>query len=92
MSTNQIDLCDSVGRVDDVISLASGEKIVPVPMEGIIITSPLLRGVVMFGRERNRVGVLMEPRPEHVVDVLDDNAVAAFRNEIWSVFSGVSPG
>jgi long-subunit acyl-CoA synthetase (AMP-forming) len=80
-------MCDSVGRADDVITLASGEKTVPTPMEGIIIGSPLLQGAVMFGRERNQVGVLVEPRPEHAVDVLDENAVAAFRNEIWSVFS-----
>ena len=64
-----------------MITLASGEKMVPVPMENIIISSPLLQGVVMFGRERNQVGVLVEPRPEHAVDVLDENAVAEFRKK-----------
>lgn len=68
-----------------MIILASGEKVVPTPMEGIIITSLLLQGVVMFGRERHQVGVLVEPRPEHAVDVMDDNAVAAFKTAIWSV-------
>lgn len=68
-----------------MIILASGEKVVPTPMEGIIITSLLLQGVVMFGRERYQVGVLVEPRPEHAVDVMDDNAVAAFKAAIWSV-------
>lgn len=76
---------DSVGRVDDVIILASGEKTVPAPMEGIICSSPLLQGAIMFGRERNQVGVLVEPRSEHVVDIGDDNAIAEFRNRIWYV-------
>ncbi|KAI9458226.1 acetyl-CoA synthetase-like protein [Boletus coccyginus] len=74
-----------VGRADDVITLASGEKIVPMPMEGIIIASPLIQGVVVFGRGRSQVGILVEPSPEHVVDILDNNAVAAFKNEIWPV-------
>ena len=87
MITDQIDLCDRVGRADDVITLASGEKFVPTPMEGIIMGSPLLQGAVIFGRERNQVGILVESRPKHAVDVLDENAVASFRNEIWSVFS-----
>ena len=76
---------NSVGRADDVIMLASGEKTVPAPMEGIISSSPFVQGVLMFGRERNQVGVLVEPRPEHVVDIQDDNAIAEFRNKIWYV-------
>jgi hypothetical protein len=52
-------------------------------MESVIASSPLVQGVVMFGRERNQVGVLLEPRPEHAIDVKDDNAVAEFRNRIW---------
>ncbi|KAG8221462.1 acetyl-CoA synthetase-like protein [Butyriboletus roseoflavus] len=72
-----------VGRADDVIILASGEKTVPAPMENIITSSPLLQGAVMFGRERNQVGIIVEPHAEHAVEVRDDNAVAAFRNKIW---------
>ena len=52
-------------------------------MESIIASSPLVQGVVMFGRERNQVGVLLEPRPEHAIDVKDEKAVAEFRNQIW---------
>lgn len=70
----------SVGRVDDVIILASGEKTVPAPMEDVIISSALVGGVVMFGRERNQVGVLIEPRAD-----VDTEDLAAFRNKIWWV-------
>ena len=52
-------------------------------MESVIASSPLVQGVVMFGRERNQVGVLIEPRPEHAIDVNDEKAVAEFRNQIW---------
>lgn len=75
----------SVGRADDVIILVSGEKTVPAPMESIIGSSPLVQGVVMFGRERNQVGILLEPRPVHAIDVNDEKAVAQFRNQVWYV-------
>lgn len=68
-----------------MITLASGEKTVPAPMEAIINSSPLLQGAVVFGRERNQIGVLVEPRTEHLVDTGDDGAVVAFRNKIWYV-------
>ncbi|KAF8839601.1 putative aminoadipate reductase [Paxillus ammoniavirescens] len=74
-----------VGRIDDVIMLASGEKTVPAPMESIIGSSPLLNCAIMFGRERNQVGVLIEPQPEYVVDTWDNKALSEFRNKIWPV-------
>ena len=73
----------SVGRADDVIIMASGEKTVPAPMESIIGSSPLVQGVVMFGRERNQVGVLIEPSSGRAIDVNDEKAIAEFRNQIW---------
>ncbi|KAJ3917166.1 hypothetical protein F5877DRAFT_91368 [Lentinula edodes] len=50
-----------VGRVDDVIIHSSGEKTVPGPMESIITATPLIQGAVMFGRERDQTGLLVEP-------------------------------
>ena len=76
---------NSVGRADDVIMLASGEKTVPAPVERIISSSPFVQGVLMFGQERNQVGIIVEPRPEHAVDIQDDNAIAEFRHKIWYV-------
>lgn len=64
-----------------MLILASGENVVPGPLEMMITTSPLVHGAVVFGRERNQVGVLIEPTPGMVVsDVVD------FRNRIWCVF------
>jgi long-subunit acyl-CoA synthetase (AMP-forming) len=75
----------SAGRMDDVITLASGEKVVPAPIESIINSSPLVKAALVFGRERNQVGILIEPRPEHAIDVNDEQAVVEFRNKIWYV-------
>ena len=74
----------SVGRLDDVLVLSSGEKTVPGPMEVVIGSSRYVAGVCMFGHGRNQTGVLVEPRPEFTVDVKDEKQVAAFRNLIWS--------
>ncbi|KAF8892830.1 acetyl-CoA synthetase-like protein [Gymnopilus junonius] len=74
-----------VGRIDDVIIHASGEKTVPAPIEDIVMTSPHLMGTVMFGRAHNQAGVLIEPRESHTIDVKNGEQVAQFRNLIWPV-------
>ncbi|KAJ7718234.1 putative aminoadipate reductase [Mycena metata] len=79
------DLYRIVGRLDDVLIMANGEKTVPGPMEDVIIASPLIAGAVIFGRERNQVGVLIEPNVEYKLDVKDEKQVANFRNAIWPV-------
>ncbi|KAJ7633420.1 acetyl-CoA synthetase-like protein [Mycena polygramma] len=79
------DLYRIVGRLDDVLIMANGEKTVPGPMEDVMMASPLIVGAVMFGRERNQVGVIIEPNPQHVVDPDDEQQLAKFRNLIWPV-------
>ncbi|OAX33021.1 acetyl-CoA synthetase-like protein, partial [Rhizopogon vinicolor AM-OR11-026] len=71
------------GRVDDVLILSSGEKTVPGPMENIIGASRYVNGTVMFGRGRNQVGILIEPRPGYEIDVDDETQLADFRNRVW---------
>jgi hypothetical protein len=52
-------------------------------MESIIGASPYVNGIVMFGRGRNQVGVLIEPRPGYEIDVDDEKQLAEFRNGVW---------
>ncbi|EKM59937.1 uncharacterized protein PHACADRAFT_206156 [Phanerochaete carnosa HHB-10118-sp] len=73
-----------VGRKDDVIILSTGEKIVPVSQEGYISASPLVSGCIMFGREREQPGIIVEPQPAYAVDPNDMAALAKFRNKIWT--------
>ncbi|KAJ7642007.1 hypothetical protein FB45DRAFT_738097 [Roridomyces roridus] len=72
-----------VGRLDDTIVHTSGEKTVPAPMENMIIGSPLVKGVVVFGHERPQTGVLVEIAPDVHVNVEDPSLLAELRNRIW---------
>ncbi|KZT23998.1 putative aminoadipate reductase [Neolentinus lepideus HHB14362 ss-1] len=74
-----------VGRTDDVLVLASGEKTVPAPIEGHILHSPMVQGTLMFGRGRDQVGIIIEPTPEFAIDPKDEKALGEFRNKIWPV-------
>ncbi|CAE6460182.1 unnamed protein product [Rhizoctonia solani] len=49
-----------VGRLDDQIVLLNGEKTNPVPIEDEIVKCPQVQSVVMFGREQNQTGLLIE--------------------------------
>ncbi|KAJ3543082.1 hypothetical protein NM688_g5900 [Phlebia brevispora] len=72
-----------VGRKDDVIVLGTGEKIVPLQQEEHITINPMVMGALMFGREREQAGILIEPHPKYAVDPDDEAALAEFRNKIW---------
>ncbi|KAJ3715279.1 hypothetical protein DFJ43DRAFT_1007325 [Lentinula guzmanii] len=72
-----------VGRIDDVIIHSNGEKTVPAPIESIISASPLINGAVMFGRQRDQAGILLEPSPTYSIDVKNEAEVSRFRNLIW---------
>ncbi|RDB20740.1 Non-canonical non-ribosomal peptide synthetase FUB8 [Hypsizygus marmoreus] len=74
-----------VGRKDDVIIHSSGEKTVPGPMEEIISSSPIVKGIVMFGRKHDQTGVLIEPTPPHAIDPDEHDQLAALRNKLWPI-------
>jgi hypothetical protein len=66
----------SIGRIDDVLMLSSGEKVVPAPIEEAILADKRIRSAILFGRERNQVGVLIEPAKY-------DQEPASFVESIW---------
>ncbi|KAF7362617.1 General substrate transporter [Mycena venus] len=74
-----------VGRIDDVIVHSSAEKTVPAPVEGIVMSSPLVAGTVMFGRDRDQAGILIEPAPDIRIDVTGATQVAELRNKLWPI-------
>ncbi|KAJ7489600.1 putative aminoadipate reductase [Mycena latifolia] len=74
-----------VGRIDDVIVHTSGEKTVPGPMENVVMSSPYVSGAVMFGRERDQAGILIEPVPGIQIDVEDAVQVTDLRNKLWPI-------
>ncbi|KIP12189.1 hypothetical protein PHLGIDRAFT_371020 [Phlebiopsis gigantea 11061_1 CR5-6] len=72
-----------VGRKDDVITLSTGEKVVPIPQEGIISAGHGVAGCLMFGREREQPGIIVEPMPEDAIDPDDQMALGRLRNKLW---------
>ncbi|KAF8909567.1 hypothetical protein CPB85DRAFT_1435595 [Mucidula mucida] len=77
------DLWKIVARVDDVIVLSSGEKLVPTPAEDLINSSPLVSLCMLFGREQQSVGVIVQPRDNICSN--DKMAVNAFKENIRSL-------
>ncbi|KAF8312105.1 acetyl-CoA synthetase-like protein [Clavulina sp. PMI_390] len=79
-----------VGRVDDQVTLATGEKINPNRIETAVLDSPLVMSAVVIGRGRNQAGLLIETVPGHQVPPGDDKALAAFRNSIWPIVEAIN--
>lgn len=42
-------------------------------------------GIVMFGREHDQPGILVEPKPAFAIDIEDQKQLVGFRNKLWSV-------
>ncbi|KAG6824143.1 nonribosomal peptide synthetase, partial [Arthromyces matolae] len=74
-----------VGRIDDVVIHASGEKTVPGPMEDIVMSSPYVMGTVIFGRAHDQPGILVEPRANFAINTFDQGQVSELRNKLWPV-------
>ncbi|KIK64025.1 hypothetical protein GYMLUDRAFT_241246 [Collybiopsis luxurians FD-317 M1] len=74
-----------VGRIDDVLVHTSGEKTVPAPIENVLLRSPLILGAIMFGRERDQPGVLIEPTPGNEINVRNLEELSSYRNKIWPI-------
>lgn len=72
-----------VGRKDDVIMHASGEKTVPGPIEDIINAQPIIRAAIVFGRGRNQAGLLVEPKSGLLQDFNDLKQRSGFIDKIW---------
>jgi long-subunit acyl-CoA synthetase (AMP-forming) len=73
----------SVGRLDDVIVLASGEKVAPKPIEDALVSNMQVSAAIVFGRERMQAGVIVEPNQGRIVDT--DQQKNEFLDEIWQV-------
>ncbi|KAI1389370.1 acetyl-CoA synthetase-like protein [Hypoxylon trugodes] len=85
-----------VARADDRVTLLSGEKILPLNMEGTIRESPLVRDVLMVGNDRLVPGLLAF-RSTAAANLSDDEFVEAIQpyinraNEIADEFARLTP-
>ncbi|KAI1778529.1 acetyl-CoA synthetase-like protein [Hypoxylon cercidicola] len=68
------------GRRDDIIVLANGEKLNPLPMEFELQSHPSLQGAIVVGNRRNYTALLIEPKSSLS---LDESGRAKLLQEIW---------
>lgn len=75
-----------LGRKDDLIVLATGEKVSPHSMERTLEQDPLIRRAIVFGTGQFEVGVLVEPlsdlngRRDEFIDAIWPTIVRANRS------------
>ncbi|KAI0966729.1 hypothetical protein F4678DRAFT_483642 [Xylaria arbuscula] len=67
-----------LGRQDDVIVLANGEKVMPQLMESSLSDLPGVRAALVIGNGQFEVGVLIEPTREGAGDII------TLRKSIWT--------
>ncbi|OQD97777.1 hypothetical protein PENSOL_c011G09110 [Penicillium solitum] len=68
-----------IGRLDDRVTLLNGEKVLPLPIEGLIRESPLVKEAVVFGIGRAVPGIMIFRN--HGLDMTDDE----FLDSVWLV-------
>jgi len=66
----------AVGRTDDLIILATGEKVRPTILESMLTESPLVKTAIAFGDGQFELGVIVEPASPS----MDDEQ---FKQSIW---------
>ncbi|KAI4114794.1 MAG: hypothetical protein LQ345_004491 [Seirophora villosa] len=60
-----------LGRMDDLIVLATGEKVMPQLLERALEEHPSVRRAIAFGHGRDEIGVLVEPNRVTPVQEID---------------------
>lgn len=61
-SVRAADILLSYGRRDDILVLANGEKVNPIPLEQHVQGDPRLKGVLLIGNGRIQSALIVEPR------------------------------
>lgn len=73
-----------MSRTDDVVVLATGEKVLPGIFEFELSQDPLCKTAVVVGQSQFEVGILVEPRDENLHD---PNEVEGLRSHMWEIVS-----
>jgi UDP-glucose 4-epimerase len=69
----------AVGRDDDVIVLATGEKVNPLLLETGLTQSGLVKSAIVFGADRFEIGVIVEP----LQPISEESKKEELKNKIW---------
>ena len=71
---------NAIGRTDDLIVLATGEKVLPRILETVISESADVKAAVAFGDSQFELGVIVEPAMDLAARDLEE-----YRNRIWNL-------
>lgn len=71
------------GRADDLVVLATGEKVRPSLLEQAVSENPLVRGALAFGDGKFQLGLIVEAAPHVVLDIERPEDVAVYVDKIW---------
>ncbi|KXN84174.1 Linear gramicidin synthase subunit D [Leucoagaricus sp. SymC.cos] len=71
-----------LGRADDLIVLATGEKVRPTTMEQAVSEHPDVKDVLAFGEGQASLGLVIELKSSSTWDVNDPDAVEALRESL----------
>lgn len=66
------------GRKDDILVLANGEKVNPIPLEQFVQVDASVKGVLLTGNGRTQTVLLIEPK-----DTLDETGRSQLLDELW---------
>ncbi|KAF7554687.1 hypothetical protein G7Z17_g2694 [Cylindrodendrum hubeiense] len=72
----------AIGRDDDVIVLATGEKADPLILETMLTEAPLVKSATAFGENRFNLGVIVEP-----ANPIAEGEENAFKQSIWPIIT-----
>ncbi|KAI9674800.1 MAG: putative NRPS-like protein biosynthetic cluster [Caeruleum heppii] len=72
-----------LGRADELIVMANGEKVRPALLEETVAEDPHVRAAIAFGTSRDQLGMLIEAAPGLDLDTADKSGVSAFIDAIW---------
>lgn len=71
-----------IGRSDNLIVLANGEKFSPQTLESSLVGSPLIKEAIAFGQGQVEIGVIVQPSRE-----VPDGHRDSFLKSVWSSVS-----
>ncbi|KAJ5326865.1 hypothetical protein MYU51_001535 [Penicillium brevicompactum] len=78
------------GRLDDTITLISGQKISPIPMEKIIEGHPLVSRAVVIGNRRSQLALLVEPCESSNLSSRNESDISEYKRTIWPAVEKVN--
>ena len=74
-----------IGRADDLIVLANGEKVRPTNLEAMVSEDPHVQDCIAFGEGHDYLGLIVEAAPDLSLDCSDGAQVDAFVEDVWPV-------